>query len=142
MNAKEYLNQAFRLNQLIESNIAELKALRELTVSVGGVRYKADKVQESNRAGSKVERGVVKMIELENKINREIDEYVDLKGEIRDAIHIIPNSDERLVLRYRYIEFLKWGEIVKRLRLDERRVYQLHGEALKRFALLNRSKLQ
>ena len=142
MNAKEYLNQAFRLNQLIESNIAELKALRELTVSVGGVRYKADKVQESNRAGSKVERGVVKMIELENKINREIDEYVDLKGEIRDAIHIIPNSDERLVLRYRYIEFLKWGEIVKRLRLDERRVYQLLGEALKRFALLNRSKLQ
>ena len=39
MTAKEYLRQAYRLNERINSHIEELKNLRDLSTRIQGVSY-------------------------------------------------------------------------------------------------------
>ena len=134
-NAKEYLKQAYRLNELIESDLAELQGLRDLAANISGANYGGERVQGGGAPGSRIEETVMKIIALEAEINREIDRYVDLKAEIRRAIDAVPSPNQKLILRYRYVEFLPWGEIQSRMGMEERRIFELHGEALKSFVV-------
>lgn len=133
MNAKEYLKQAYRLDELIKSDLAELESLKALATSISGINYGGERVQGGNLPGSRIESTVMKIIDLENKINCEIDRYVNLKAAIRKAINAIPNQNEKLILRYRYIEFLQWSVIQERMGLEERQVFILYGKALNSF---------
>ena len=74
---------------------------------------------------------IQKIIDLENEINAEIDRLVDLKKEIRDVINTAPTYEQRLVLKYRYIEFLKWEAVASKIDLSLKHVHRIHNEALK-----------
>ena len=104
LTPKQYLNQAYRLNELIESHIAELRMLRETMDGLSAVNYDAERVQTSNTT-SPVETTVQKIIAQEDKINAEIDKFVDLKAEIHNEISKVVDPTEQLVLRLRYIQF-------------------------------------
>lgn len=84
------------------------------------------------RCGSGVESIVVKICEYEEKINAEIDNYVDALNEIRRYIDGIKNSNERLLLRLRYLDFKEWYEIAQTMHYSVRNVHRLHGKALKK----------
>jgi hypothetical protein len=47
MTVKEYLHQAYRLDQRIKSDTMEAQNLREMAGSVSGLRYDKDRVQTS-----------------------------------------------------------------------------------------------
>lgn len=131
MNAKDFLKQAYRLNELVNSNVAELENLKALATSVSGANYGAERVQGGNLPGSRIEAIVLKIVDLEKEIQGDITKYLDLKKVIRDAINNVQNQNEKLILRYRYIELLSWSEIQQRMGLDERQTYIIHGKALK-----------
>ena len=103
MKAKEYLKQAYRLDQRINSNIKEVGELRAMAGSISSPQLSADKVQTSHNGDAPFERALVRIWEMEAKIDAEIDLYVDLKNQIREVISQIDNVDEQMVLRYRYI---------------------------------------
>ena len=42
----------------------------------------------------------------------------------------MPDTDERLVLRYRYIQGLTWEQIGLEMNADERTIRRWHGNAL------------
>ena len=135
MNAKDYLKQAFRLNDLINSDLAELENLKALSTSVSGATYGGERVQGGNLPGSRIEAIVLKIVDLEREIQAEINRYLDLKKAVREAINRVPNQNEKLILRYRYIEMLSWSEIQKKMNLEERQAFVLHGKALKRITV-------
>lgn len=131
MNAKDFLKQAYRLNELVNSNVAELENLKALSTSVSGANYGAERVQGGNLPGSRIEAIVLKIVDLEREIQGDINRYLDLKKAIREAINGVENQNEKLILRYRYVELLPWSEIQARMGLDERQTYIIHGKALK-----------
>ena len=131
MNAKDFLKQAYRLNELVNSNVAELENLKALSTSVSGANYGAERVQGGNLPGSRIEAIVLKIVDLEREIQGDINRYLDLKKAIREAINGVENQNEKLILRYRYVELLSWSEIQARMGLDERQTYIIHGKALK-----------
>ncbi len=133
MNAKAFLKQAYRLNELIDSNLAELENLKSLSTSVSGANYGAERVQGGNLPGSRIEGIVLKIIDLEREIQAEIDRYIDLKKSIRESINEIQNQNEKLILRYRYVELLSWSEIQREMNLEETQVFTLHRKALENF---------
>ena len=135
LNAKDYLKQAFRLNDLINSDLAELENLKALSTSVSGANYGGERVQGGNLPGSRIEAIVLKIVDLEREIQAEINRYLDLKKAVREAINRVPNQNEKLILRYRYIEMLSWSEIQKKMNLEERQAFVLHGKALKRITV-------
>ena len=129
MTAKEYLRQAYRLDQKINSDLEEVAALREMASSVSSPQL-SERVQTSRKGDAPFVRCLEKIIELEDKINKEIDLLVELKKEIRTVITTVEDTDERLVLKYRYVHNYTWEQIGNELHADARTVRRWHGKAL------------
>ncbi len=83
MTAKQYLSQAYRLNERINSDLSELDRLRDLATSLSGVNYDGVRVSKTRSTEAPFEKTICKIIDAERKINAEIDRLVDLKAEIR-----------------------------------------------------------
>lgn len=133
MNAKQYLKQAYRLNEMIKSNQEELSALRESASSIAGIDYSKDKVQSSKSSGDAGFVNVVaKIVELEDSINADIAKCISLKNEIRTVINNVQDADEKLLLRLRYINFKTWDEICEELYVSLRTVHRVHAAALEK----------
>lgn len=129
MTAKEYLRQAYRLDQKINSDLEEVAALREMASSVSSPQL-SERVQTSRKGDALFVRCLEKIIELEDKINKEIDLLVELKKEIRMVITTVEDTDERMVLKYRYVHNYTWEQIGNELHADARTVRRWHGKAL------------
>ena len=76
-----------------------------------------------------------KIVDLQNKINDEIDRLVDLKEQQRNAINLVPDRNEQLVLKERYINGKTWEQISVCLNADRSTVIRWHGKALKNFKI-------
>ena len=129
MTPKEYLKQAYRLDHRINSDIAELGRLREMSTSISSPSL-GEKVQTNRNTDAPFVKCLERIYSLEEKINEEIDLLVNLKEEIRSVIAVVSNTDERMVLRYRYIHNYTWEQIGDVLGADSRTVRRWHGQAL------------
>lgn len=129
MTPKEYLKQAYRLDHRINSDIAELGRLREMSTSISSPSL-GEKVQTNRNTDPPFVKCLERIYSLEEKINEEIDLLVNLKEEIRSVIDMVSNTDERMVLRYRYIHNYTWEQIGDVLGADSRTVRRWHGQAL------------
>ncbi len=129
MTAKEYLRQAYRLDQKINSDIEEMERLREMFTSISSPVL-CDKVQTSGNGDAPFVRSVEKILMLEKQINQEINTLIELKSQVRDVIAAVPDTDERMVLRYRYIHNMTWEQIGNELSADKSTIRRWHGSAL------------
>lgn len=134
MKAKEYLKQAYRLDQRINSDIEEVGRLREMSTSISSPGF-GEKVQTNRNTDAAFIKYLSRIYDLEEKINKEIDLYVYLKDQIRTVIDTVENTDECMVLRYRYIHNYTWEQIGDELKADARTVRRWHGQALSHVVL-------
>ena len=79
----------------------------------------------------------MKMIDLENEINADIDRLVDLKREMATLIERVVDPSHRLLLEMRYLGGNTWEDIAQKMGYDLRWVYRLHGKALQEFEVVN-----
>ena len=129
MTPKEYFKQAYRLDHRICSDIDEVERLREMACSVGSPGFD-EHYNSSHPTEAPFVRTLEKVWCLEEKINAEIDRLVDLKAQMRDVIEAVPDTDERMVLRYRYIHNMTWERIGDELHADKSTIRRWHGSAL------------
>lgn len=129
MNAKEYLSQAFQLDQRINSKLEQVSMLRELTLKTTSV-LQDDKVQ-STKQQSPMENALINLMSLEEEINEDIDQLIDLKRELTTFVAEMDNPSHRLLLEFRYLGGSNWEEVAAIMGYDVRWVYRLHRKALK-----------
>lgn len=131
MTAKQYLNQGYRLKELIQTHKDELAQLRSLLGSGSSVNYDKTGGGAARQGGDNAEYNlVIKCIDLEEQIRREMADMVVLMQRIHDTIEAVEKNDHRLILRCRYILFLSWEETAQRMNYSEAQVRRLHGPAL------------
>jgi DNA-directed RNA polymerase specialized sigma subunit len=130
MNAKQYLKQAYKLNEQIECDKEELEALRALSTSISG-NMTQERVQGSP-SNNRIIDIISQIIDLENEIDAEIEDFIALKKQIRDVINQIEDVNEKLVLKYRYLIFLQWDEICVKMNYSKRQMYRIHDSALEK----------
>jgi hypothetical protein len=118
MNAKEYLSQAFWLDQRIDSKLQQLDSLKSLAMKVT-TTYGQERVS-GTKEKSPMENTIVKLIDLEREIDKDIDKLVDLKREIIDIINQVENPTYRLLLELRYISGNTWEDIAEKMQYDLR----------------------
>lgn len=135
MTAKQYLRQAYRLNELINSDLAELEQLKALSQSVSSPNLSGMPSSGIRNYEPVFVRAIEKIINLKKVINAEIDRFVDLKKEIRSVINQVPDNSQKLVLKLRYIQFLKWESVAVEMDLSLKQVHRIHNEALKNIKL-------
>jgi DNA-directed RNA polymerase specialized sigma subunit len=127
MTIKQYLRQAYRLDEKIRTDQAELDQLRELSATVKGLII-GDRIQSSPR--NAVEDAVIKVVSLEEKIANEIKNLVEVKENIRLMIESLDNETEKLICAKRYLLFMSWEDIAVDLNYSCRHVTRLHGRSL------------
>lgn len=130
MTAKQYLRQAYRLNDLINSDLAELEQLKVLSTSVSSPNLSGMPGSGQRKQEAPFVNPILKIIDLENYINAEIDRFVDLKKEIRTVIFQVPDNSQKLCLKLRYIQFLKWEAVATEMNLSLKQVHRIHNDAL------------
>ena len=128
MDAKEYLSQAHRIDQRINSKLEQMMSLRSLLGKATGTLSSAPKAATPNPHS--MEDTICKMVDLENEINADIDALVDLKKEIMLRIKGVDNPEYQTLLELRYLCFKRWEDVAAEMGYDLRYVYKLHDQAL------------
>lgn len=133
MTAKEYLSQAYRLDQRINSKLEQVSSLNELatkcTSTLTGMPH------SPNRSSSTMADAVTKIIDLQAEINSDIDRLVDLKREIVTVIKAVDNTEYQTLLELRYLCFKTWEQIAVDMNYRVRNVHILHNEALEKVSV-------
>lgn len=129
---KKYLQQVFRLDREINALLFQREKLwqdRERCTS----RLSVDPPSGSRSGTSPQEAALSQISELDQVINQKFETLMTRKREIFEKIYRMDPTIRRTVIIYRYLNFLKWEEIMAALGYERTQVYRLHGEALVEF---------
>ena len=126
--AKRYLSQAFGLNQRIESKIDQIAVLNDLATKAT-VTY-SDMPKSPNRDGSRMEDAIIKIIDLESEINKDMMKLVELKKDIIRRVKAVESAELQTILELRYLSYMRWEEIAIERGYGIDNVYYLHRKAL------------
>lgn len=129
MTKKEF-REIIYLDHLINSKLRLLDSLKSNRLQVKGMQIKTDVVQVSKQ-GNRQEDLIIKIIDLEKEITKDIDNLVNEKQRAKAIIDKL-DGPYRLVMSMRYLECMKWEEIAYRIGYSIQAVYKIHGQALKR----------
>ena len=129
MNAKEYLNQAYRMEQRVQSKLEQIEDLRSLASHVTSSIGSEPVVHTRNNTA--MQDTVIRIMEAEQELNAEIDELVEIKQDIKRTIDLVPDVTLRLVLEKRNLCFQKWEQIACEMYYSLRSVQEKHREAVR-----------
>lgn len=124
---KEELKRIIYLNDRIDSKLRQLEELKSTREGIGSIDYSKDKVQTS--LTNTIENTIIKIVDYEQEINKDIDKLIDMKNKARTQINKI-NGICGTVLEMRYLECMRWEEVAYRLCYSIQSIYRIHGEAL------------
>ena len=110
MTAKEFLISASEMNRQIHYKEIELKSLRDLASGISGCSF-GERLSGTRNPDPPFVRYTDKALSLEKEIQNDKCKLSELKYAIGKAIDDLENTNERTVLRYKYLMFLSWKEI-------------------------------
>ena len=113
----EYRAIERRINRLIDEKAAWNAKATATTSSFSDM-------PRSGGGSDKIQTTVEKIIEIEEKLDREIDALVEA------AVEKLEDGRLRDVMRYRYIDGMKWEQIAVEMHYSYMQVCRLHGKAL------------
>lgn len=128
-NVKEYLSQAFHIDKQLKSKLEQLSVLRELATTT--TQPLSDMPGSPNRNIDRMEKAIIKIMDMEKEISEEVDALLDLKNEIAQCIKKVEDIDCQLILEFRYLCFMSWEDIAAEMNFTVRNIHILHGKALK-----------
>ena len=138
MQALEFLNQARRLDALIENKREEEKELWALATSV---TQSSDGMPHGTSDPDKMTNIVQKILAARERTNASIDRYVDVKQDIIDHIEMLPQRQYE-ALHWLYIRkrdkvskgqswYYTWSEVAEHMGCTEQNIGKLRCKALR-----------
>lgn len=126
--AQEFLRQVrlcdIHINSLIEEK-AQMEALaRKVTSSWGGEHVSGSGNQD------KLGDTVAKILDLERRIDKAVDRFVDKKAEVRAVIEQVKNPDHLELLLKVYIHYETLEKVACEMNMTYRNACYIHGRAL------------
>ena len=128
MKAKEYLSQAFRLDNRINSKIDQIASLNDLATKC--TSHMTGMPRNPSPGNSQMADAVAKIVDLEAEINRDICALVDIKCDLVKTIKAVDDIDCQLLLEGRYLFYKSWEQIAVEMCFRVRHVYEVHNDAL------------
>ena len=129
MTAKEYLGQAYRLNEKINVKQREIDTLRRLATNLSSPTL-GDKVTTNCPTEAPFVRSINTLVDMEKEIADNIDKFIALRVQIGRVINSVPDDNERLVLHMRYLDGFSWERIAEELSAGISTVRRWHSRGL------------
>lgn len=135
LTAKQYLDQLRVIDTKINQKMEELADLMTAATSTGAIDYSKDRVQTSPQNAQ--ENRICKYVDLDAEINREIDEFVDIKYRVTKEIQEL-NVDYYIKILFKvYVQYKTVKDAANEIGLSYQYVRDLHKKALKAFEELH-----
>jgi len=125
MTAEEYISQARYIDKIIEYKMLDLEKWKDQQGKISSPSY-----EPHYNANRNIEAPFIRVIENIDRLEREIEELIRKKMEIFTAIEKLSSVEERLVLRYHFIEHYSWREIQNLLHMSRTTANRRLTEAL------------
>ena len=128
MTAKEYLQQAYKMDKrikILQGKVDKLRSALEYhspSLEGGGGSGSADRMPDT----------ISKIMEYEQHAAQLQTAYVDKYIEIDRAIHSVEDDTMREVLERRYLLYQKWEQVADEMHYSLQNVFKLHGMALQK----------
>lgn len=126
MTAKEFLMQAWQIDERIDRKIEERERLTS-KLTTGRMTNLTGMPRGGRFDWTDV---VSKVIETDEAIQKEIMELCRVKREVNAAIAAVEDLRYRRLLELRYRNYMRWEAIADEMGYELRHVTRLHGEAL------------
>lgn len=127
---KNYLKQLYHADKFVVSTVEELNTLRSSAAYQYSSGWIQNRVSSSHDTDPHFVKSVNKMIDLETYLISEIEKYVDQMMDVHVLLMNLPDNGMILVMKYRYIHFMKWELVAKKMGLSLKQVHRLHNESL------------
>lgn len=131
MTAKQYLNQAIFLRNMIRRTENQLEEIRARAEGVGAIRY--DKISVQSSPKNALETFVIQMEKAERKQLELIGEYYSTYATIQAQISSVEPEIYRQVLSLRYLDGMRLDRISDMLDYSDSYIRHIHGRALQAF---------
>ncbi len=130
IEAERYLSRAFKINVRIRSKTKLVQELRELATKATATL--SDLPKAPSKSTSRVEDVVVRIVDLQADIQKDVNELVELERDIIVRIRDLGPDNARLqtVLELRYFDGRPWADIAETLGCGLDNAYYLHRRAL------------
>ena len=130
MNVQDYLRQGRLLDQRINYDLQRLEEMKTDISGIYSTGITASKVQNSKDGDAPYVKALLRIEELQEQINQEIDMLVNLKTQIDQTIRQLENAEEQMILKYRYLKGMTWDEIGGMLKIGKSTAKRWHEQAL------------
>ena len=135
LTAKQYLDQLRVIDTKINQKMEELADLMTAATSTGAIDYSKDRVQTSPQNAQ--ENRICKYVDLDAEINREIDEFVDIKHRVTKESQEL-NVDYYIKILFKvYVQYKTVKDAANEIGLSYQYVRDLHKKALEAFEELH-----
>ena len=130
MTNKEYMSRAYEISKRLNSRIRRLEYLRS---QVGSSNREITGIpKRSPSSTSQMEELTVRILDLELAIEQDEKSLASARSEITTAINSLNNENLSTILQMRYLDYMRWEDIMASLGYCRSYLYELHGRALKR----------
>lgn len=131
MNAKEYLQQAMKLDRLIKSKLEQLERLESLATSAPQPFGEDGASAHDDSRGSKLENQVITIVDLKEQTRKQTERLVAMRTEISSTINSVNNLTVQFILEERYLNYKSWDVIADQTGFSKDYLYKLHSEGLR-----------
>lgn len=131
MTVKEYLiryQAAYREAKDTELRITQL---RLKYAAPGAIQY--SDMPKAHNTEHDLSDYAAKLDGLTDQLVKNYSRCIGIEADILDRLTRMESQEEREVLRYRYIDGMKWEDIADCIPCNLRTVYKIHGRALMHF---------
>ena len=128
MNAKEWLLQVRKLDQLINAKLAEREQLQAIATDISP-KMNGMPFDNTGVPSQRMENAVIKLIELAQEIDKLIDEYIDRKQQVVSVLEKLPEKEYGVLHRH-YIRYMPWEKIAEDMGYSTVHIWRLKESGL------------
>lgn len=129
--AKELLNQAYRMQEQISCIKKEMNILQEMAESITPI-YDNREDGKSSNISDRTATIAIKIADKQREYEQELQEYIEAIDRVKTIISQVCREDERLLLRKRYLDFERWEQIAQELNYSLSYIFEIHRSAIKK----------
>lgn len=129
MNVKEYLSQAYHIDQRIDCKMEQIISLHDLVTKATSVL--SDMPVSGTKNQGNMADIIAKIVDLETEINKDIEKLVEIKKNIVSTIKSVQNPEFQTLLELRYLCFRTWEQIAVEMEYSLQHIFRIHNRALK-----------
>lgn len=129
MNVKKLLESHKIIDDKINTRLEEVAQLRALAERVT-TRIEQYSTHEVGTHSDKVGKYAPRIVDLENRIDHDIDRLVNLKERIMDIASSLDDDTERIVIERHYILHESFTDIADKLCYSIRHITRIHTRAI------------